>query len=291
MAAFQRQTKNSTKHNHRQSFNTTPTLTPNRPPITVTQQYTELNTKINQLIESNLKLEDQIGALLGKVSTLETQNQSLTEDNAVLRADNNALSAKLIAAEVRLSSIESDIESSKQKALQKTVELLEAPTEAKEDVLAFIKKYGQEIGCVVHESDLNHFYARTQKTRSNVTKTKIILEFSTLNKRKEFYLAGRAHRFQKTQGERQQQQHHQQQQQKHRRGEYRLIKVVDALTHYKKSIFFDIIDRRKTYKDVIKNVWITDGDIFVRRFGRTLAEPVKNHSFVDLLFPDHRQDE
>jgi regulator of replication initiation timing len=277
MANFQRQTKNSTKHQHRESFGGTP----ERPPQTVAQQYAELNAKIKQLIDSNAKLETNINTLLSKVETLEEQNKSLADANAVLRADNKALSSKLTAAEVRLSSIESEIESNKQKALQNTVELLEVPSEAKEDVLGFVKTYAQEIGCAFSEADLDKYYSRTTTTRSNVTKTKIILEFSSLKKRKEFYFAGRDHRFNKDQ----------QGPQQERRGGLRHIKVVDALTHYKKSIFFDIIDKRKTRHGVIKNVWISEGEIFIRRFGRTVAEPVRNQSFVDLLFPAVSDDE
>jgi regulator of replication initiation timing len=278
MATFQRLTKNSTKNQNRQSLNSSKNSTPGRAPTTVTQQYTELDEKINRLLASNVKLENQVGTLLEKIGALETQNDSLKEDNAVLRADHIKLSAKLVAAEVKLSSIESDFESSKQKSLQKTVELLEVPEEAAENILGFVKTYAEEIGCAVLETDLDNFYSRTHKTRKNTTKTKIVLEFTSLKKRKEFYFAGREHRFERK---------NQQQQS----GRYRFIKVVDALTQYKKSIFFNIIDHRKTNKDVVKNVWISDGEIFVRRFGSNAAEPVKNQAFVDLLFPAHREDE
>jgi hypothetical protein len=56
---------------------------------------------------------------------LETNNKLLAEDNIALRADNNALSAKFIATELKLTLIEDDIDSVKQKSLRKTVELLE----------------------------------------------------------------------------------------------------------------------------------------------------------------------
>jgi regulator of replication initiation timing len=178
MATFQRSTKNSAKsqQQHRQSFNGTP----ERQPQTVAQQYAELNAKIKQLIDSNAKLETNIGTILEKVESLEEQNKSLAEDNAVLRADNKALSSKLAAAEVRLSTIETEIKANKQKSLRNIVELLEVPVGAKEDVLGFVKKYAQDIGCAVSEADLDNYYCRTSKNRSNVTKTKIVLEFLSL---------------------------------------------------------------------------------------------------------------
>jgi hypothetical protein len=104
------------------------------------------------------------------VGDLEVNNKSLSEENISLRA-------KLTAAEVKLTTIECEIESARQKSLQKTVELLEVPTGV--DALAFLKTYSTEIGCAVEESDINNIYSRTQKTRNNSTKTKIVLEFTT----------------------------------------------------------------------------------------------------------------
>jgi hypothetical protein len=40
--------------------------------------------------------------------------------------------------------------------------------------------------------------------------------------------------------------------------------------------------------EVIKNVWISDGEIFVRRFRKTALETVKTSEFADLLFPARR---
>jgi hypothetical protein len=60
--------------------------------------------------------------------------------------------------------------------------------------------------------------------------------------------------------------------------------VVDALTLYKKKIFFSIADSRKIHPEVINNVWITDGEIFIRRCGSKAAEPVKDLEFANLLF-------
>jgi hypothetical protein len=291
MANVQRQTKNSAKNYNRQSFNTTPTLnntktiTPNRQPTNFSPQLAEINEKINRLIESNVSLENNIAALLGKIEVLETNNKLLAEDNITLRADNNALSAKLIATELKLTIIEDDIDSVKQKSLRKTVELLDVPPEAAKDVLGFVEKYTKEIGCDVKDTDLTTFYSRTRKTRNNQTKTKIVLEFRCLKKRRDFYFAGRDHRFQN----RKRQDH----QQGHSSGAgYRFVKVVDALTYNKKSIFFNIIQQRKERKGVVKNVWISDGEIFIRRFGDSVtAEPVKNQGFVDLLFPVEQDNE
>jgi hypothetical protein len=281
MATVQRTTKNSLKNN-RESFNNSSTTPKNntsgRQPVTVAQQYAALDAKITQILVTNTNLETQVGSLLEKVAALEAQNWALKTDNTVLRSNNNALSAKLIAVEVRLSSVEGDIETTKQKSLKNTVEILEAPAEAAENALAFVKEYAQEIGCSIKESDLNNYYSSTH-TRNNTTKTKIVLEFASLKKRKDFYFAGREHRFYKDQQKNQQPR------------KFRSIKVVDALTQYKKNIFFNIIDNRKINKDVVKNVWISDGEIFVRRFGSTAAEPVKNQAFVDLLFPNRREDE
>jgi hypothetical protein len=54
----------------------------------------------------------------------------------------------------------------------------------------------QMIECVFQEADLNNYFSITHHT----TKTKIILEFASLKKRKAFFFAGREeHRFYKNQ--------------------------------------------------------------------------------------------
>jgi regulator of replication initiation timing len=90
---------------------------------------------------SNQNLELRIGALLWKVKELEIKNKCLVDDNLSLREENNALSAKLIAAELKLTGIEDDVDSVYQKSL------LGVPAEASEDVLGFVQKYAKEIGC------------------------------------------------------------------------------------------------------------------------------------------------
>jgi hypothetical protein len=107
----------------------------------------------------------------------------------------------------------------------------------------------------------------------------------------DFYYAGRDHRFDKKQQQRKDRQQQQHQDRQTSGGEFRFIKVVDALTYSKKSIFFNIIQQRKDRKGVVKNVWISNGDVFIRRFGATSAEPVKNQEFVDLLFQSHQEED
>jgi hypothetical protein len=43
----------------------------------------------------------------------------------------------------------------------------------------------------IEKLDINNIYSRTLQTRYNSPKTKIVLEFATLNKRKDFNLPGR----------------------------------------------------------------------------------------------------
>jgi regulator of replication initiation timing len=265
-----RQTKNSSKNQHRESLGTPNSNYSNRPPATVAQQYSELDVKISKLIESNSNLERQLSVLLEKVTALDVQNQALTAENIILRS-------KLASTEAKLSSIECDIESTKQKSLQNTVEILEVPADSTADPLKLVVGYSREVGSVVEKSDINNIYTKSTKTRNNTTKTKIIVEFTTLKKRKEFYFAAREHRFNKIKQGRQQS-----------GGGNRPLKVVDALTHYKKNIFFSIADNRKIHPEVIRNVWITDGEIFIRRFGNNAAEPVKDIEFANLLFPAER---
>jgi hypothetical protein len=208
--------------------------------------------------------------LLDKVTALDVQNQTLAAENILLRS-------KLAATETKLSSIKCDIESTKQKSLQNTVEILEVPPDSTADPLKFVVGFLSEINSVVEKSDINNINKKSTKPRNNTMKTKIIVEFLTLKKRKEFYFAAREHRYNKIKQGRQQS-----------RGGSRLLKVVDALTHYKKNIFFSIAENRKIHPEVIKNVWITDGEIFIRRCGSKVAEPVKNLEFANLLFPAER---
>jgi hypothetical protein len=42
---------------------------------------------------------------------------------------------------------------------------------------------------------------------------------------------------------------------------------------------------RKNYPGLIQNVWISDGKMFARRYGKTASEPVKTVEFAHLLFP------
>jgi hypothetical protein len=143
------------------------------------------------------------------------------------------------------------------------------PAEASVDIRDFVKKYSQEIGCAVQESDVNNIFSRTHKTKNNKTKTKIVLEFTTLKERKDFSFAGREHRFNKQQ----------------RGGGYRFVKVVDTPASYMKAMFFSIAENRMIHKDVVKNVWVSDGEIFVRRYETDAVVPVKDMVFAELLFP------
>jgi hypothetical protein len=66
----------------------------------------------------------------------------------------------------------------------------------------------------------------------------------------------------------------------------RYLNVVDYLTHYKKTIFFSIIDQRKEQPDIVKNVWVNNGDIFIRRFGENMpVEAIKNLEYAEAIFP------
>jgi hypothetical protein len=324
MANSGRTTKNSTRNNNRFSFGSTPTTgtTQNNTPKTkvpesVTQQYIELDAKLCKVLASNASLESTIATLVSKVEALEAKNTALTVNNDQLRADysdlsakladfeekltnydelradNNALSAKLIATEAKLTAIGNnnnafsakltaiggDIELVKQKSLRKTVELLDVPAEASKNITGFISQYSRTVGCEIKAVDVNNYFLRTHTTSKNVTKTKIIIEFVSLKKRMDFYFAGRDHRFNIQK----------QPQPDNQTDAYRFVKVVDALTQHKKSIFFDIIQQRKEHKDIIKNVWISDGDVFIRRFGSKVAEAVKDQEFVDLLFKTNQE--
>jgi hypothetical protein len=66
--------------------------------------------------------------------------------------------------------------------------------------------------------------------------------------------------------------------------EFRRLNVVDSLTYYKKVIYFEIIEQRKKQPDIVKNIWVNDGDIYIRRFGAAAVEVVKNVAFVDVIF-------
>jgi hypothetical protein len=63
--------------------------------------------------------------------------------------------------------------------------------------------------------------------------------------------------------------------------------VVDFLPYFKKGIFINIIDYREQYPhiNVIKNVWVSNGDIYIRRFGNNpIVEVVQNYEFVEAIF-------
>jgi hypothetical protein len=77
-----------------------------------------------------------------KIGELEVNNKSLTEENTSLRG-------KLIADEIKLTTIECVIESTRQKSLQNTVKSLKVLKETGADALAFIKTYTAEIRCVI----------------------------------------------------------------------------------------------------------------------------------------------
>jgi regulator of replication initiation timing len=222
------------------------------------------------------KLEERIENLQKTIDNLENHNKNLADSNNALIAENFALSEKLKSTEIRLDTAFGEIDSVNQRSLSKTVEILDVPNNEAQDVIGFVTQYGCAIGCEITENDLNNCYSKTQQARNNSPKTKIILEFMSLKKRMKFYYASRDFRFGKNQ------------QQSGGTG-YRSVKVVDALTYTKKSIFLDIIEQRKQYKDIVKNVWINDGNIFIRRFGKTVAEPVKNQEFVELLFADSKR--
>jgi hypothetical protein len=75
----------------------------------------------------------------------------------------------------------------------------------------------------------------------------------------DFYFAGRDHRFGKKRDNLQQPEH------QTSSAEYRFMRVVDVVTHHKKSIC-NIIEQRREHKGVDRNVWITIGNVFIRRF-------------------------
>jgi hypothetical protein len=127
------------------------------------------------------------------------------------------------------------------------------------------------VGCQINMTDIGNIYTKAEPQRKSKKKptSKIVLTFVHQHKRMDFYYKCRTLRFSP---------------QSESRGEFHKIKVVDSLTYYKKGIYFELMEQRKKQPDVVKNIWVNDGDIFIRRFGAAAPETVKNEAFVDVIF-------
>jgi regulator of replication initiation timing len=231
-------------------------------------KFDELNAKIDKLLENQDKLEKVVENLQQTVQGLQETNKSLVETNKDLKKDNTLLVDKLKSAEIALSSARDEFESVNQRQLRNTVEILDVKIGESENLLDFVTNFAHHINCNVTEHDISNIYSKTTHNKRNNTKnTKIVLEFISLRKRMNFYYSARTYRFNNTSD-----------------AGYRPIKVVDALTYSKREIFLNIIEERKKHRDIVKNVWISDGEIFIRRFATNVVEPVRNQEFVDMLF-------
>jgi hypothetical protein len=235
------------------------------------RQFDLLNGKIDRLLETQNKLEKTVENLQGTIQRLEESNKSLLNSNAELKNENLVLADKLKSTETALSAAIDDLEIIDQRSLNNTVEILGVPSDiTKDGILDYVLDYSKTIKCNIEEKDIDNIYLKSNRGRNNTNVCRIILRFITLRKRMDFYYSSRKFRYERksTPGD---------------AGNH-LIKVVDALTYNKRSVFLEIIEQRKQHKDVLKNVFINDGNIFVRRFGSKAAEPVKNMEFVSILF-------
>jgi chromosome segregation ATPase len=277
-----RLTKNSLKSSNRQSANFSRRSNGNNqiaPPKKTTtssismsitaEQFENLSKKVDKLLESQNKLLKTVDDLQQVIVQLEGNNKSLQEANKLLESENTLLSDKLKNTETALSTTSDHFETLHQKYLCNTVEILDVTGDVSDHLMQFVEQYGQIINCNIKEEDISNIYCKTHRVR-NLTKTKIVLQFVSLRKRMQFYYSSRTFRFNKKANDRD--------------AGHRFIKVVDALTQYKKAIFLEIISQRRKHADIVKNVFVNNGEIFIRRFGINTAEPVKNMEFVETLF-------
>jgi hypothetical protein len=235
----------------------------------MTQQLLELNAKVDEMLKSQRGLQETVDGLSQTIRKLEDGNKHLLKLNQEVQAKNVALSKELKNADTTISTLNDELESHKQRFLSNTVEILGVTITEADEPLNVVQKLGQAVQCQVEESDVSNIYVRAVPQRKGPPRQKIIVVFSRQNKRMDFYYKCRRFRLSPPPGS---------------AAELRKINVVDALTQFKKVIYFEIIEGRKKQPDIVKNVWVNDGEIWIRRFGSSAPEPVKNMAFVAVIF-------
>jgi hypothetical protein len=233
------------------------------------RQLEELNNKFDEMLDSQKSLRETVENLNQTVRRLEEGNRDLLKLNRELQNKNVALADKLRRAETTVSTVIDELETQKQRFLNDTVEILGATVKEFEDPLTVVQNLGQAVECHVDGSDVSDIHVRTVPQRKGPSKQKIIVTFVRRSKRMDFYHKCRKFRLSR---------------QSDGAAELRKMNVVDALTYYKKMIYFEIIERRKQHPDTVKNIWVNDGEICIKRFGNAVVEPVKNMAFIDVIF-------
>jgi len=240
-------------------------------------QLSDLTKKVDQLLSSHKSLTKSVETLEHVITKLQDTNKNLLEVNHQLVEDNKQLSDQLKQTKTTLSTVIDDLETNNQKFHCKTVEILGADIGETEHPGDLVKRVGATVGCPVTGGEIDNVYKKVDYQKDRQPKTKVIVTFNNLWKRMDFYYKCRAFK------------HNPPQQCE---AGLRKLNVVDFLTHFKKRIFLNIIDHRKKYPDVIKNVWISNGDIFIRRFGdNPSVEVVKNDDFVEAIFKPAASDD
>jgi hypothetical protein len=233
-------------------------------------QLSELNKKVDQLLASHNLLQKSVETLQSVIVRLEDTNNNLLNVNQQLSDENKLLADQLKQTKSTLSTVIDDLESSNQRFYNKTVEILGAVVVEAQDPLDFVVHVGKTVGCTVSEEDIDNAYKKTEYRQKLQPRTKVIVTFNNLRKRMEFYYKCRKFKHDPPQI---------------CEAGLRKLNVVDFLTPYKKHIFLNIIDHRKEHPDVVKNVWVNNGDIFIRRHGENMpVEIIKNAEYVEAIF-------
>jgi len=235
----------------------------------MTRQMEELNSKFDRMLENQKSMKATVENLTQTIRKLESGNQNLLKLNKGFEARNNYLADKLKNAETTITTLVDEIETQKQRFLNNTVEILGTSIDKSTNPVGYVQQLGMAVDCTIEEADVANIYIKTLPQRKGPPKSKIIITFTQHKKRMDFYYNCRKFRFSPP---------------ANAPAEFRKLNVVDSLTHYKKVIYFEIMEHRKQHPDIIKNVWVNDGDIFIRRFGAHSAETVKNGNFVDTIF-------
>jgi hypothetical protein len=240
----------------------------------VSKQIETLSSKFDLMLKGQTALKNDVKNLTETIGQLETSNKNLLKLLKGVMAKNVALTKDLKKAETTIGTLNDELETQKQRLINDTVEILGVSIKEPDNPLEFVQKLGQAVHCDLDANDVSNLYVRDVPQRKGPPKQKIIVSFVRHSKRMEFYLKCRKFRFSPpSEGA----------------AVLRNIKVVDALTYYKKIIYFEIIECRKKQQDIVKNVWVNDGDVYIRRFGATAPEPVKNVAFVNLIFKSDEQ--
>ncbi len=214
-------------------------------------------------------LSNKFDRMLANQDYLQKTVDDLLQINREMKAINRKLADKLKSAETTISTLVDELETQKQRFLNNTVEILGSTVTKTDDPQEFVRQLGESVGCEVDSADIGSIGIRMESQRKGPPKPKIVVSFMRLAKRMDFYYKCRKMRLSPSSDA---------------TPEFRKLNVVDALTHYKKAIYFEIMEQRKKHPDIVKNIWVYDGDIFIRRFRTDDVEVVKNTAFVDVIF-------